>query len=344
MGYLNLQKKKAGLKFDKGGLTLKEISMLKGAKLLVQVNAGVKENEKVLIVTDTENFNIAKALASAVKMIGAEYTIGIMEPRSTHGEEPTDCIAKAMLGADVVFAPTKYSLSHSKARENANEKGVRFVSMPDYSYDILTGISLEADFIGILKTVNKLAEILDSGNSVHITTSLGTDITLNIKNRIANKVSSVCTESGSWGCPPNIEVNISPIEEETNGMVVVDGSIPIPQVGLIESPIKMEVKKGSIISFHGDRQAKDFETTLMSTGNKNSLILGEFGIGLNPNCIVKGSMLEDEGALGTIHFGWGHNYDQGGNNIAPTHIDTVIKNPTVTIDGKTIIKEGKLII
>ena len=69
---------------------MKDLQMLHGALNLVNVNAGLKPDEKALIVCDTDNIDIAKALAYAVKRVGAEYSICIMEPRSTQGEEPTD--------------------------------------------------------------------------------------------------------------------------------------------------------------------------------------------------------------------------------------------------------------
>ena len=91
---------------------MKDIQMLHGALRLVQINAGLKPDERALIVCDTENLDRAKALAYAVKSVGAEYSVCIMEPRSTHGEDPTDAISKAMLGADVIFGRTRFGLSH----------------------------------------------------------------------------------------------------------------------------------------------------------------------------------------------------------------------------------------
>ena len=104
---------------------MEDIEMFHGALRLVKINAGVKPDEKVLIVCDTDNINIAKVLAYAVKSVGAEYSICIMEPRTTHGEDPTKAISLAMLGTDVIFAPTKFSLSHSEARINANKNNAR---------------------------------------------------------------------------------------------------------------------------------------------------------------------------------------------------------------------------
>ncbi|MGB8451287.1 MAG: aminopeptidase [Anaerocolumna sp.] len=323
---------------------MKELEMLHGALRLVQVNAGLKAEEKALIVCDTDNIQIARVLAYAIKSAGAEYSICIMEPRSTHGEDPTEAISRAMLGADVVFAPTKFSLSHSDARIKANENGVRFISMPDYTKDMMKGGALDADFLNIYKTVLKMAGILTKANVIHITTEAGTDMTLYVKGRIGNEVSGVCRTPGTWGSPPNIEVNVSPVETESEGIIVVDGSIPMPEIGVITQELKLEIKNGKIASFTGGSQAARFEELLKGKEHPCNLVLAEFGMGLNDKATLKGSMLEDEGAYGTCHFGFGHNADQGGKNNATVHIDAVYLSPNVEIDGRLIMEKGKLLI
>lgn len=322
---------------------MKDIEMLHGALRLVNINAGLKPEEKALIVCDTMNLDFAKVLAYAVKSVGAEYSVCIMEPRSTHGENPTEAISKAMLGADVIFAPTKFSLSHSQARIAANEKGARFISMPDYTADMLKkGGALDADFLEIYKRVMKLKDKLTEAENIHITTKNGTDIRICAKGRVGNEVSGVCRTSGTWGSPPNIEVNVSPIETLTQGKVVVDGSIPMPELGVLATPVVLTIEDGKIAKFEGGSEAEIFKKLLKMDENPNNNVLAEFGIGLNDKATLKGSMLEDEGAYGTCHFGFGHNADQGGVNEASVHIDCVYKAATVVIDGKTVIKDGCL--
>ena len=321
---------------------MKDLEMLHGALKLVNVNAGLKPDEKALIVCDTDNIDIAKALAYAVNSIGAEYSICIMETRTTHGEEPTEAISRAMLGADVIFAPTKFSLSHSNARIKANENGARFISMPDYTREMMKGGALDADFLEIYKKVTKLKDILTEAEQIHITTDAGTDIHIHCEGRMGNEVSGVCRTSGTWGSPPNIEVNVSPIENMTQGIVVVDGSIPMPEIGVVTTPVTLTIKGGRITEYKGGKEAAELKKLLNLEDNSNNNILAEFGIGMNDKATLKGSMLEDEGACGTCHFGFGHNADQGGENEASVHIDCVYKSATVEIDGKVIIRDGKL--
>lgn len=323
-------------------------TMLHGARRLAAINAGLQAGEKALVVCDTagENPEIAQALLQAIAELQAEGTLCMMHPRSTHGENPTDAIAAAMLAVDVVFAPTRYSLSHSAAREAANEAGVRFISMPDYHSAMLEeGCALDADFLEIHKTVLRLQQMLTDVRDIRITTAAGTDITIDASGRIGNEVSGVCRAAGTWGSPPNIEVNVSPVEPRTQGVVVVDGSVPMPEVGLIDEggPIRLTIADGKITSFAGGAQADALERLMDGDHHPEDLVLAEFGIGLNDHAHLCGAMLDDEGAYGTAHFGFGHNFDQGGQNRAPKHIDCVFRNPTVVFDGVTVIDAGTFV-
>ena len=69
-------------------------------------------------------------------------------------------------------------------------------------------------------------------------------------------------------------------------------------------------------------------------------MLGEIGFGLNPKAKLTGHMLEDEGCLGTVHFGFGSNTALGGMNQVPFHLDMIVRNLTVSVDDQLILKQG----
>jgi leucyl aminopeptidase (aminopeptidase T) len=54
-------------------------------------------------------------------------------------------------------------------------------------------------------------------------------------------------------------------------------------------------------------------------------------------------VLEDEKAMGTIHIAFGDNSGFGGRIKVPSHQDGIIKNPDVWLDGKQLMKNGKLL-
>ncbi len=76
--------------------------------------------------------------------------------------------------------------------------------------------------------------------------------------------------------------------------------------------------------------------------NKKYANVAELGIGTNPKAKAKGTVLEDEKVLGTAHIAFGNNISFGGKLNVPFHLDCVFSNPTVFIDGKLIMKDGKI--
>jgi leucyl aminopeptidase (aminopeptidase T) len=72
--------------------------------------------------------------------------------------------------------------------------------------------------------------------------------------------------------------------------------------------------------------------------------VAEFGIGTNYKAKLTGVILEDEKVMGTIHIALGDNISMGGIVSVPSHLDGLVKNPTVEVDGNIIMKNGKFIV
>lgn len=316
---------------------------MQGAKTLIVTCGQVKPKDKVLIIVDDSTKDIGKYLSESAKEITDKTKIIINEQGNMHGTEPSEEIAKAMLEADVIFGVTKFSLAHTNARMNATIKGSKYLSLPDYNLEQLISPALMVDFLEWSQIANKIKKLLDAGEKVNITTQKGTNVILDISDRVSNCCPGFCDKPGMLGSPPDIETNIAPIEYKSEGIFFVDGSIPCKEIGLIEEDIKILLEKGAIkeidTSIEKGRILRDL---LDAKQNPKVKILAEFGIGLNPKAKLCGRMLEDEGCLGTVHFGFGSNATIGGKNNVNFHIDFVIRNPTVTIDYLEIMKEGNL--
>ena len=82
---------------------------------------------------------------------------------------------------------------------------------------------------------------------------------------------------------------------------------------------------------------------MVEEAGESARVVAEFGIGLNPEARVTGSIVEDEGALGTVHLALGDNLSIGGENRASLHIDMVLRDPVVELDGEAILKGRQLL-
>jgi leucyl aminopeptidase (aminopeptidase T) len=317
---------------------------MSGAGVLVDTCGNVKAGEDVLVIVEEDRMDIARPVARAASECGAEVVLAVMSPRAAHGEEPPAPIAAAMQHADVIYSVTKYSLFHTEARRNAVQQGSRFLNMVDYDEEMLVRGGLQADFLALQPLAERLGEILTEGSHLHVTTPAGTDIVVDITGRAAVPQLGTSREPGHTSAPPNVETAVGPLEGSGEGIVVVDGSIPHPNIGVIEHPIHLTVRKGRIVHIAGGRQAKALQDLLSHAGDDSVYVVAEASFGLNPCSNLCGKMLEDEGAYGTFHFGWGDNTSFGGHNRAPMHLDTVCLSPTVTVDGVVVMRDGELTI
>lgn len=314
----------------------------KAAKVLLTTCSNCKKDENILFVTDPASFKVAKVMWDEMN----EYknkSVVIMDERTMHGQEPNKVVAGAMLKADVIFGCTKFSLFHSQARRDAVAGGARFINMVDYNLGMMEKGGLYCDFEAIGKICTEVAKKLENRKICHITTASGSDFTCSIANRAPNPQYARSLDAGISSSPPDVECATCAVEGTGEGIVYIDGSIPHPELGLITDEIKFTIKKGLIVDISGGPQAQKLAKIMKDFNDPNVYNIGEIGIGLNNMCELNGRMLEDEGCSGTVHFGLGDNIGFGGNVSSAYHLDTVFRNPTMSVDGEIILDNGKII-
>jgi len=322
---------------------IEDVKKLQGARKIVKDCLKTKPEDKVLVLTDTEKKSIGEIIATVAYEITDEVILAVIKPRKAHGEEPPDRLVSTMIDSDVVILPLSFSMTHAKATEKARHNGARVASMGDFNENMLMQGGMEADFLSIKGSVDKIASIFGNGERATVKTSKGTKLTMDISGRRGQAEPGIAHKKGALCCPPNIEANISPVEGSTEGTIVVDGSIPHPSLNVISEPIKVKVEKGVITEIkETNPQATELRKLLKEMDDPNIYNIAELGIGLNPKSNICGSMLEDEGVAGTCHIGIGDNTSFGGKVDAKSHIDLVLRDATVKVDGKTIQKDGEL--
>ncbi len=313
--------------------------MMKTAAMIVNKSARVKPGEDVCIVCDTNTFSIAKVLAEASYAAGAETVLTMMTPREMHGNEPPPVVASAMLGADVILAPTTYAITHTKARLDASKRGARTVILRGINEDSMIHGAMLADYDEVSATSNTLADRLTQAKKIRLFTDSGTDATFMIEDRKGLALGGIAIEPGTFTSLPSGEAAIAPLEGRTQGRIRIDFSMD--GIGLLSQPIKLEVVAGKIISIQGGKEAQKLEKLLAV--DENAMNIAEFAIGTNPKSRMKGNMAEDKILRGCVHVAVGDNHTIGGKLQSQVHLDGVILNPTVEIDGDLLVKEGMLL-
>jgi leucyl aminopeptidase (aminopeptidase T) len=302
---------------------------------------GAKKNEKILVITDELKREIGLSLYENAIRLGFFAILVEMKSGKINGEEPSPEVSELMQKFDVVFCPTAKSLTHTDARRAASAQGVRIATFPGITKDVMIR-GMNADYKAISKRTIKLQKILEKGKNVRVTAPAGTDISFEITGRKVIPSKGLFHAKGESGNLPTGETFLAPVEGTSNGVFVVDGSMA--GLGLIKNAnIRIEVENGYATKITGGVIAKKLKVMLDKVG-KEARNIAEFGIGTNDSAKLSGVLLEDEKVMGTIHIAVGNNVSMGGSVNVPIHLDGVIKKPTVWMDGKLLMKDGKLLI
>ncbi|GAB3057074.1 aminopeptidase [Salinicoccus sesuvii] len=312
-----------------------------GIKQLFTSVTNLKRHEKVLIITDDNKKEIGEFVYGYAK----EYfdtTLIVMPTRKGHGAEPPEAVRGAMENCDVAFGATTMSMYHSKARLETSAKGrLRWVGLQDYALHMFEEGGLTANFDEVASVIDRVSEHYQ-GETFKLQSPGGTDMVCSIKGREPVFDYGTSKVPGSASFPPNAEVALGPVEGTANGTLVFDGSIPHPKLNILENPVTCKVENGYITEITGEEEANILREILETFEDDTVYNIAELGLGLNEKNVICGHMAPDEGSLGNIHIGIGKNLNFGGHVDSPLHLDLVMRDVTIEIDGRLLMEEGKL--
>jgi leucyl aminopeptidase (aminopeptidase T) len=292
---------------------------------------GLQPEESCLVVTDDGCERVGEAVHGVASAVTEDAAVVRYPPGDQHGEEPPAPVAAAMTGADVVFAPTTRSLSHTRARTAANEAGARVATLPGIT-DAVFRTGLDADYGTIADTCRRLSDDLAGAETVRITDDRGTDLVVEPGDREWREDTGVVHERGGMTNLPAGETFVSPATAE--GRYVVDGTM-MPH-GRLTEPVEFTVEDGLVTEISDPEVRAAVEAAADEVGEA-AYNLAELGVGANHAVTeLVGSVLLDEKAAGTVHVAIGDDAGIGGDVEAPIHLDGILTDPTVHVDGQRL--------
>jgi leucyl aminopeptidase (aminopeptidase T) len=311
----------------------------RAVRTVVRECMSVSPGEEVLVVCNPVTEEIGALMRIEAQGDGAMATLAVMSERESPAAEPPDVVAAAMVEADVVLAPTIQSISHTAARKKASEEGARIGSLPGVTEDMLTRL-MTSDLSEVRRRGWALSGFLNGGAEARITCRHGSDLRIGLEGRLSIVDAGELGSRGAFGNLPCGEAFIAPVEGTAEGTLVVDGSIA--EVGLLDTPTSLTIRGGHLTDTTGSDGAALME--LLGAHGEDGTNVAELGIGTNEEALLTGNILEDEKILGTCHLAFGASAAIGGTVQVPVHIDCVVLEPTIEVDGETIVSAGELLL
>lgn len=304
----------------------------KGAEIAIINCLGYRPNESLLIITDNLHERIGRLfLKTAQRICKAELRYEVMKATGGHGKEPPERIAELMKKYDVVLLATRYSLSHTKARQAASRAGARIASMPGITLKSLASGGMLADYTEVRKMCNKMFKRIRKCKHILLTSPYGTNLEMKFGRHKWYEDTGYLRKRSDFGNLPAGEVDGSPNEGSSRGTLVfnyIEGA---------KGRVKLEIRNGFVVRCSDPK----FNKLLSEKGRRN---IAELGIGTNRKARDTKNMLEAEKILGTVHVALGNNTYYGGSCKVPFHQDGIISKPTLVADGKVLIRDGKWLI
>ncbi len=297
---------------------------------------GLHEGEDVVIVTDTTRQALGEALRDAAARLGAEPVLCVMEPREVDGQEPPAAVAAALAASTAFIAPTRRSLSHTRARKAASEAGARGATLPGVTEDMLARL-MAVDFERLRARSRAVAELLTAAGEARLTCPRGSDMTFDLTAREGIADDGDLSGAGAFGNLPCGEGFVSPLSG--SGTIF---AATLATLGLPEEHVRLTVEDGRLAEAAGEWGAR--WTALMDGAGAQGRNLAELGVGTNERATLTGNILEDEKMLGTVHVAFGASAGIGGTVSVPVHLDCLIEGATLDVGGTRVLHGGRFVL
>jgi aminopeptidase len=227
---------------------------------------------------------------------------------------------------------TKWCVLRWPTPAMAQLAGMNTEAFEDFYFDVCT-----LDYSKMAEAADKLVDVMNETDQVHIQGPGDTDLRFSIKDIPARPC------SGNMNIPDG-EVFTAPVKDSVNG--VIHYNTPSIYRGHSFENIRLEFKEGKIVNCTAD-QGEEFLDDIFNS-DEGARFVGEFAIGFNPFIMdAMKDILFDEKIAGSMHFTPGNAYDDACNgNKSEVHWDLVlIQRPeygggTISFDNQVIRKDG----
>jgi hypothetical protein len=328
--------------------------------LRLPLTTNITRGMKVLVITDTAHDpRVWQVVMATLSELGADAVLALFDPRPADYYDPPQAVCEAMTKVDVNILLASTGMLHCHANHAAMVAGVPTICMDG-------GMTLEMFQSGAVTEDQREMAIRNhwvatnifgkDARTCRVTSKFGTDFQYDVSGRIfipklpdekfvPYKINVL---GRSKDIPfhrflfPNGEFNVPPIEGTAHGKLVID--LCMHQLGRLKEPIELTVERGRITHISGGADAYTLRNYLERYGDENAYVCpAEASVGVNSKAIIRGVQREDKNILGSMHFGLGTNVDVGGSILSNIHMDGIILEPTLYVDGDKRIEHGRFL-
>lgn len=311
----------------------------KAARTILRKFLGLKINESVLIAVEDSLWDIGETFWQNAKKYSRHPILNVFTSNGSNGHSIPETLSHSLPVANAVIFLTTQQINQDLFAE-ARKKGARFFVIDRLSRELFSHL-LEADYKNILYKSRRLADIFSIGRKLQLTSPYGTEASFVISRNKGIVETIFPQQPGELTLLPAGEACIHPTKHSIQGQIVLNGVAGGNK--LFRNPVTLHVTENQIKQIKGKQEAEELRKTIRKFGKEGRKI-NELGIGTNGKARLGISAQQDEKVLGTVHLAFGQNHVTKVRRKVSQMVKGIILEPTVSIDGKLIIKDGHVLV
>jgi len=197
------------------------------------------------------------------------------------------------------------------------------------------------------------SRLISTSKEMHVASDAGTDLRCPMGEFPAISEYGFVDEPGRWDHWPSGFALTFPNEGGTNGTIVIDkGDILLPQKRYCSERIVLTIETGFATKIEGGIDAELLADYMAGFNDPEAYAISHIGWGLQPRSRWSTLGLYDREATigmdarafeGNFLFSLGPNNEAGGTRTTTCHIDIPLRNCTVRLDGREVVRRGKVV-
>ena len=197
---------------------------------------------------------------------------------------------------------------------------------------------------------------LARAKELRITSPGGTDVTYRLGGYRTAEQYGYTDRPGRWDHWPGVFLYTAAEEDGVDGTVVIDtgDQLLLPTMRYVVDPITLTVESGMITDIAGDGLDAELMRSFMAGyDDPRAYAISHIGWGLDARArwdfmgtdpaAAQSMGMDGRAFYGNVLFSTGPNTEVGGDNDTLCHIDIPLKGCTLTLDGETIVENGRIV-
>lgn len=315
-----------------------------GADIIIRDWVRLRAGERILIVSSQKYAVEVAAMQQAAQAVGSVADVLMLDDLHEQVGQYFDDREDAFDPYNAVIGAAEYSLITTRAVKRVIARRNRFLSLP---LSTSNGQSLLSyDFLNMSLPKSRIMAshhhgLLPERQTHPCDHGAWHEPGFQHRGACAGFFNGCCHD-GKGLSSASVEVYVAPVESDTNGTLILDGSMGY--IGIVDSPVRVELRGGRIVEIEDNASGRRLKQFLARFHDpENMVVAAEFGIGLNTHSRCAGNCyIEDESTYGTFHIGFGRNIALGGVQDASGHYDLVTHAPCIYVDNRMIMDHGQL--